>query len=156
MELFELNEDAIRKHKEAQAELNLMSDEISDCLENLRIANIDYFEKKIGGLFGYGASVQNTLTDESVKAINDLTKQADLIKKTKVKAFSFDKLKYAFRASFDKMLELIKNDKLNAITKKQKENDRQSEKEIKTLKEENKKLIDADYQTRMENKALTD
>jgi len=40
--------------------------------------------------------------------------------------------------------------------KKQKENDKQSDKEIKTLKEENKKLIEAYYQTRMENKALKD
>jgi len=84
-----------------------MSDEISDCLKNLHNANIDYFEKKIGGVWGIGASVQNTLTDESVNAVNDLKRQADDIKKTKVKAFSFDKLKKAFRASFDKMLELI-------------------------------------------------
>jgi hypothetical protein len=135
LELKAESEDAIRKHKEAQSELNLMSDEISDCLQNLRNANIEYFEKKIGGIMGFGTSVQNTLTYESAKTIDDLTKQADEIKKTKAKALSFERLKKEFRHSFDKMLELIKNDKLNEITKKQKENDRTSEKQIRTLNE---------------------
>jgi len=82
-----------------------MSDKISDCLENLCVVKIDYYEK-IERVF-FPTTLHITLTDESVKAINDLKRQADEIKKTKAKAFSFDKLKKAFRASFEKMLELI-------------------------------------------------
>jgi hypothetical protein len=54
MELLELkaeSEDAIRNHKEAQAELDGLGMKIVLCLKNLRDIDIEYYEKSSKGTF---------------------------------------------------------------------------------------------------------
>lgn len=105
----------IRVNEEAQVELDRLSAKIQTCLRDVCDARIDYTE---GGFTSFWS---NSLTAESVEAVNDLEKQAYDITKTKNKAISFDNLQKAFKDSFEKVLELTKKQRQKESSEKSQE-----------------------------------